>query len=136
MPAPGARRSYGLGVIAGLLPILPFAAAAPEAFAQNIVLFNALRPIDDTSWLYGLPGGVSLAARAAAVLALAALYLHVWRQPPGLEARSAAAVLAILLVFAVGPDMHHNYYLWFIPVLAPLAGRAATGEETRMRGAA
>lgn len=138
VPAPGARRRYGLGVVVGLLPILPFAAASPDSFAANILLFNALRPTDDTSWLYGLPGSVAAAARAAAALALAGLYLHIWRHPPALAARCAAAALAILLVFAVGPDMHHNYYLWFIPFLAPLAAWAATGAtvegELRMRG--
>jgi hypothetical protein len=140
VPAPGGRRRYWLGVAVGLLPILPFAAAAPDAFAANILVFNMQRPIDDTSWLYGLPGTVAIAARVAAVLALAALYLRIWRHPPTLDGRCAAAALAILLVFAVGPDMHHNYYLWFIPFLALLAARAATGAtgegEARMRGAA
>ena len=129
MPAPAARRRYLRGVAAGLLPVLPFLAAAPVAFVQNIVLFNALRPIDDTSWLFGFSGAVALLARGAAVLALAALYVAVWKRPPRLEARIAAALLAILLVFAVGPDMHHNYYLWFIPLLAPLAARAAAGVQ-------
>ena len=139
VPASGARRHYWLGVATGLLPVVPFAAAAPDAFAANILFFNALRPIDDTSWLYGLPAAVAVGARAAAALALIGLYVGVWRQPPTLERRCAAAALAILLVFAVGPDMHHNYYLWFIPFLAPLAAWAATGATTegdeRMRGA-
>jgi hypothetical protein len=140
VPAPGGRRRYWLGIAAGLLPILPFAAAAPDAFAANILLFNLQRPVDDTSWLYDLPGAVAIAARAAAVVALAGLYRRIWRHPPALEGRCAAAALAILLVFAVGPDMHHNYYLWFIPFLALLAARAAAGAtaegEARMRGAA
>ena len=44
------------GVAVGLLPVVPFVLAAPGAFADNILLFNALRPVDDTSWLYGMPG--------------------------------------------------------------------------------
>lgn len=134
VPVPGARRRYGLGVAAGLLPILPFAAASPDAFAANILLFNTLRPIDDTSWLYGLPHAAAVAARVVAVMTLAGLYLRVWRHPPALEERCAAAALAILLVFAVGPDMHHNYYLWFIPFLAPLAAWAAIGGATTAGG--
>jgi hypothetical protein len=141
MPRPGERTRYAAGVAVGLLPIVPFAAAAPGAFAANILLFNALRPIDDTSWLYGLSGWVAIGARAVAAAALAVLYRRIWRRPPGLEARGAACVLAILLVFAVAPEMHHNYYLWFIPFLAPLAARAAIGatEEApleRMKDAA
>ena len=132
--ADGARSPGALSW--GSSPSCPSPRAAPAAFTDNILLFNTLRPIDDTSWLYGLPAWAPLAARAAAAAALAALYLSIWRRPPAPEARLAAAVLAILLVFAVGPDMHHNYYLWFIPLLAPLAARAALGQETRMRGAA
>jgi hypothetical protein len=127
VPARGGRGRYLLGVLAGLAPIVPFAAAAPGALVDNIVLFNTLRPVDDTSWLLGLPVGVAGLARAVAVTGLAALYVQMWRHPPGLDGRVAASALAILLVFAVGPDMHHNYYLWFIPFVAVLAARAATG---------
>ena len=138
MPTAGARRRYLLGVIADS-SILPLAAASPEAFAANILFFNALRPVDDTSWLYGIEAWVAVAARAVASLALIGLYVRIWRRPPTLEGRCAAAALAILFVFAVGPDMHHNYYLWFIPFLAPLAAGAAIGVTTergkRMRNA-
>ena len=68
--------------------------------------------------------------------ALLALYLRAWRAP-ALPGRVALAATAILVVFAVGPDMHHNYYLWFIPLFAVLAARAAGGraKETRERAA-
>ena len=136
VPAAGARGRYFAGVIVGLLPILPLALAAPDAFWNNIVLFNALRPIDDTSWLYGLPAAAVIAARALAVAALIALYLRAWRAPAP-SGRVGLAAAAILVVFAVGPDMHHNYYLWFIPLFAIVAARAACGaaEETRERAA-
>ncbi|HXQ53627.1 MAG TPA: glycosyltransferase 87 family protein [Stellaceae bacterium] len=127
VPPPGARRRYFAGVAVGLLPVVPIVLAAPGAFADNILLFNALRPVDDTSWLYGMPGAVAIAARAVALVGLAVLYVQVWRRSLRLEARAAACAAAILMVFAVGPDMHHNYYLWFIPFLAPLAARAAIG---------
>ncbi|HUZ71867.1 MAG TPA: hypothetical protein VMU87_02670 [Stellaceae bacterium] len=127
LPPPGVRRRYLVGVIAGLAPILPFVVAAPRALADNILFFNTVRPIDDTSWLLGLPATAPVAARAVATVALLALYAWVWWRAPGPDGRIAAAVAAILLVFAVGPDMHHNYYLWFIPFFAVLAARAATG---------
>lgn len=129
LPGPGARRAYAWGVLVGLLPVVPFVLWGPAAFADNILLFNALRPIDDTSWLWGLPAGAALAARLVAVAALAALYLHILRHPPRLETRLILLTAAILLVFAVGPDMHHNYYLWFLPLLAPLAALAAAGAQ-------
>jgi len=123
LPAAEGRRNYVLGVLAGLLPILPFALWAPDSFGANILLFNALRPVDDTSWLLGLPELAVTLARAAGAIALLSLYTRVWRRTPDPDERCVAAVLAILIVFAVGPDMHHNYYLWFIPFLAVLAGR-------------
>ncbi len=134
LPVRGGHRRFIAGVLVGLVPIVPFAAAAPGAFADNILLFNALRPIDDTSWLLGLPVAAVALARGVAAAALAGLYGWVWRHPPTLDGRVAAAALAILLVFAVGPDMHHNYYLWFIPFLALLAARAAVGGTPRAAG--
>ena len=129
VPPRGLRGRFALGVLAGLAPIVPFAAASPAAFADNILLFNAVRPIDDTSWFWGLPSPAVLVARAVATTALLAIYGWVWRHPPARDARCVAAVLAILAVFAAGPDMHHNYYLWFIPFFAVLAAHAAVGES-------
>ncbi|HZT51609.1 MAG TPA: glycosyltransferase 87 family protein [Stellaceae bacterium] len=125
LPARG-RGRFALGLCAGLLPILPFAAATPAAFADNILLFNLLRPIDDTSWLWHVPAAAA-PARGIAVLALAVLYGWVWARQPEPDTRAAAAALAILVVLLAGPDMHHNYYLWFIPLFTLLAARAATG---------
>jgi glycosyl transferase family 87 len=127
LPARGERRRYALGVLAGLLTIVPFAATAPDAFIANVVLFNLVRPIDDTSWLLGLSPMAIAAARTAAVAVLAAIAVRIWRRAPRLDERCLLAALAILAVFAVGPGMHHNYYLWFLPLLAILAARAATG---------
>lgn len=134
LPASGSRVRYGLGVAVGLVPILPFVAAMPVAFFDNAVAFSGMRQIDDTSWLYGLPGIVTPLARGAAIAALCVLYLRIWRRPPPLEARCAAATLAILLVFAVSPAMHHNYYLWFIPFLTLMIACSATGGVAK-RGA-
>jgi hypothetical protein len=127
LPARGERRRYALGVLAGLLPIVPFAATAPDAFVDNVVLFNLVRPIDDTSWLLGLPPLAIAAARGAAVALLAAIAVRIWRRAPRLDERCLLAALAILAGFAAGPGMHHNYYLWFLPLLAILAASAAVG---------
>jgi hypothetical protein len=127
LPAPGGRTRYFGGVLLGLSPILPFAATAPEAFTANIVLFNTVRPIDDTSWLFGMPAFVVILSRAVATAVLVAISLWIWRRSPGLDERCACCVLAGFAVFAVGPEMHHNYYVWFLPFLAILVGRAAIG---------
>jgi hypothetical protein len=129
LPAPGGRVRFAVGVLLGLLPIVPFAAQAPEAFVANVLLFNTTRPIDDTSWLLGLPDIVVMMTRAAILALLLAITARVWRRPPSLDQRCALAALVSMAVLAVGPAMHHNYYLWFIPFLAILAGRAATGVQ-------
>ena len=131
VPWQGPRRRFLLGVAVGVLPVLPFVAASPAAFADNIILFNALRPIDDTSWLWGLPEAAVFAARVIASAALGGLYAALWRWPLDGDERCAAAALAVLIVFAAGPDMHHNYYLWFIPFFAVLTARACVGEARR-----
>jgi Glycosyltransferase family 87 len=127
LPERGKRGRYLLGVMLGLLPILPFVATAPDAFFANVLLFNMVRPVDDTSWLFGLSTTVAATARIVAAGVLLAVTLRVWRRPPGLDERCGLAALATLAVFAVGPGMHHNYYLWFLPFLAILGGRAAIG---------
>ncbi len=135
LPGHGARRRYLAGVLLGLLPIVPFAATAPQAFFANVVLFNMVRPVDDTSWLFGLSATIADAARVAAAGVLLVVTARVWRGAPRLDERCALAAVVILAVFAVGPGMHHNYYLWFLPFLAILAGRAAIGTPTVARDA-
>lgn len=131
LPGPRYRKRYLTGVLIGLLPILPFFATAPDAFVANLLLFNMVRPVDDTSWLFGLSTIVAAAARIVVAVVLAAVTLAVWRRPPPLDQRCALMALAILAVFAVGPGLHHNYYLWFLPLLAVLGGLAAIGAAPR-----
>jgi uncharacterized membrane protein len=136
LPARGRRGRYLVGVLCGLLPVLPFAATAPEAFAANIILFNMIRPVDDTSWLFALSPAAMSAARLAVVGLLALIAFKIWRRAPRLDERCMLAALAILAAFAVGPGMHHNYYLWFLPFLAILAGRASIGAPAVVASAA
>ena len=133
LPGRGQRSRYALGVLSGLLPIIPFALTAPDSFVDNVVLFNLVRPIDDTSWLLGLSPLAIAGARAAAIALLTAIAVLIWRRAPRLDERCVLAALAILAVFAVGPGMHHNYYLWFLPLLAILGASAATGGNAAVR---
>jgi hypothetical protein len=133
LPAQGKRSRYFYGVMLGLTPILPFAMAAPDAFVDNVVLFNIVRPADDTSWLFGGSAVVANIARALALGVVVGIIARVWHRPPDPVERCALAALAILAAFAVGPAMHHNYFLWFIPFLAILAGQAAIGIPVNAR---
>lgn len=125
-PGNGARLRYALGIAVGLLPILPYALAAPGAFYDNIVLFNAIRPPDSTSWLAFAPEGAAVAARSIVVAFALAVAVHVWRRTPDLTARSALAAALTLAVILAAPTAHHNYQLWWLPFYALALGAALT----------
>jgi hypothetical protein len=125
-PGKGARLRYGLGVAVGLLPILPYALAAPGAFYDNIILFNAIRPPDSTSWLAFAPEGAAVAARSIVVALALAVTVHVWRHAPDLAARCALAAALTLAVILAAPTAHHNYQLWWLPFYALALGATLT----------
>ncbi|MGH6967500.1 MAG: hypothetical protein ACREEN_00145 [Stellaceae bacterium] len=125
-PGSAARSRYGLGVAVGLLPILPYALAAPGAFYDNIVLFNAIRPPDSTSWLAFAPEGAAVVARSVFAAFALAVAVHIWRRAPGLAARSALAAALTLAAILAAPTAHHNYQLWWLPFYALALGAALT----------
>lgn len=121
-PGTGARARYGLGIICGMLPILPYALAAPGAFYDNVILFNAVRQPDSTSWLAFAPDGAALVARSIFVALAFAVAVHVWRRAPDLIARCALAAALTLAVILAAPTAHHNYQLWWLPFYALALG--------------
>lgn len=125
-PGAGARVRYSLGVVCGMLPILPYALAAPGAFYDNIILFNAIRPPDSTSWLAFAPEGAALVARSIFVALAFAVAIHVWRRAPDLTARCALAAALTLAVILAAPTAHHNYQLWWLPFYALALGAMLT----------
>ena len=108
------RRRYGLGVALGLLPILPYALLSPAALYDNIVLFNAIRAPDSTSWLSAVPSA-ALAARAAFVALFLGVTAYIAWRAPGLAARCGLGAALALGVILAGPAAHHNYQLWWLP---------------------
>ncbi|MDE1931109.1 MAG: hypothetical protein KGI43_06060 [Alphaproteobacteria bacterium] len=121
-PGAGARVRYGLGILCGMLPILPYAIAAPGAFTDNIILFNAIRRPDTTSWLAFAPDGAALVARSTFVALAFAITVHVWRRAPNLSVRCALAAALTLAVILAAPTAHHNYQLWWLPFYALALG--------------
>jgi Glycosyltransferase family 87 len=108
------RRRYGLGVALGLLPILPYALLSPAALYDNIVLFNAIRAPDSTSWLSTVPSA-ALAARAAFIALFLGVTAYIAWRAPGLAARCGLGAALALGVILAGPAAHHNYQLWWLP---------------------
>jgi uncharacterized membrane protein len=129
--APRARLGYGIGVAAGVLPILPFLMAEPRALLDNIVIFNLLRPADSTSWLFFAPPALATLAHLALGALLIASIVGVWRGAPRLAARCGLGATLILATLLAGPIAHHNYQLWWLPLMAALLGAAipAVGVE-------
>ncbi|HEV2265218.1 MAG TPA: hypothetical protein VGR79_11885 [Stellaceae bacterium] len=125
-PGTGARVRYGLGIVCGMLPILPYALGAPSAFYDNIILFNAIRPPDSTSWLAFAPEGAALVARSIFVALALAVTVHVWRRAPELTARFALAAALTLAIILAAPTAHHNYQLWWLPFYALALGATLT----------
>ena len=123
LPRGGAARfRYMLGVVIGLLPILPYALATPRAFYDNIVLFNAIRQPDATSWLAFAPAGATVAVRSIVAALAFAIVVHVWRRSPGIAARCALAAALTLATVLAAPTAHHNYQLWWLPFYALALG--------------
>jgi len=119
-PAWPSRRRYALGLAAGLIAILPYAAWAPRAFFDNVVAFNLLRVSDESSWLVAMPAGVVWAAHGALLALLLAATLVVWRRPPTFIQRCAWCVLLMLAALLLGPSPHQNYHLWWLPLYSVL----------------
>jgi hypothetical protein len=121
-PGSGARLHYGMGVAVGLLPVLPYALANPRAFYDNIILFNAIRPPDSTSWLAFAPVGGAVAARSIFVALALAIAVYVWRRSPNPAVRCALAAALTLTAILAAPTAHHNYHLWWLPFYALALG--------------
>jgi hypothetical protein len=126
---PASRRDlFVVGVLVGLLPILPFVIAGPQDFWGNIALFNFSRLPDSTGWLQTMPGGIATAAHLAFAATLLAAAIHVLRRKPPVIARAVLAAMLGIAAIVAGPGAHHNYQLWWLPFYALALGLALAQE--------
>jgi hypothetical protein len=131
-----ARLAYTLGIAVGLVPILPFVIADPRALFDNIVVFNLLRPADSTSWLFFAPAWFATLAHLALAGLLIASLVRIWRRPPALALRCGLGAALILATILAGPVAHHNYQLWWLPLMAALIGAVIGRRRTDFAGTA
>ncbi|HXP75577.1 MAG TPA: glycosyltransferase 87 family protein [Stellaceae bacterium] len=122
LPPAGRRCPYLIGVMVGLVPALVFVAMSPVDLYDNIVLFNTVRMPDSTSWLADAPAVAPSLARAVFVASLAAACLFVWRKAPSLPSRCGLLAGLTILAILSGPAAHHNYHLWWLPLVSVLVG--------------
>lgn len=119
-----ARWRYAAGVAVGLLPILPFALGSPRALYANVILFNAVRPPDSTSWLAFAPADAAVVAHGLLAVLGIAVTVHVLRKTPPPVARAGLGALLTLAAILSGPSAHHNYQLWWLPFYCLVLARA------------
>ncbi|HJR44518.1 MAG TPA: hypothetical protein VJ927_02840 [Actinomycetota bacterium] len=113
----------GLTALACYLPAL---IRSPKELIAGLITFNARRPPDETSLLDGAP---DLVVMAAVALSLAAAVGLAWwwdrrraRWEPGSTALVASAAVAV--AFLGSRQVHRNYMVWLLPLMAvALAGR-------------
>jgi hypothetical protein len=115
-------RYYILGGIVGILPAVAAYFWEPEDFTRNVFLFILSRPIDETSWMFGLAPIVPTLAKAAYFLFLLAVLIHLATATPGMVRRCGLIVLCIIGALLTGPDAHNNYIIWWAPFFCILLG--------------
>jgi hypothetical protein len=124
---------YAVGVVFGLLPVLPFLWTAPRGFVANIITFNLRRPPDSTSWLFYVSPGIAAAVRWLLIALAAAAAVYVWRRSPPLIMRCALGAGLTLAAILGGPGAHNNYQLWWLPFYCVVLSTALAGPGERAR---
>jgi hypothetical protein len=87
---------------------------------RSVVGFIASRPPDSTSWLHDAPPFVVAAARCGFLGLLAAVSILIWLRRPEFLTRAVLYVLCIIGALLIGPSMHNNYLLWWMPAFCLL----------------
>jgi hypothetical protein len=128
------RGAFCLGFVTGLSPALLALLSAPQAFIENIIRFNMVRPVWSTSWLYNQPLWVSEVSKVVFGLTWVGLAVFALRYATSRTARYSMAVLLLVAVLLAGPIMEQNYNLWWIPFLciALAVSTVSESEELRM----
>ncbi len=110
-----ARWRFALGLIAGAAPIGLAWLSAPQAFDDNIIRFNFIRPVDSSSWMQAASPPMQVIGRAAFASAWLVVSALTLRRGGDLARRSALMTLMLLATILAGPVAHQNYLLWWMP---------------------
>jgi hypothetical protein len=108
--------------IVGILPAVAFYFWGPEDFTRNVFLFILSRPLDETSWMFGMAPLVPMVAKLVYFLFLLAVLIHLVTATPGMVRRCGLIVLCIVGALLTGPDAHNNYMIWWVPFFCILLG--------------
>jgi len=122
------RGRYAAGIALGLVPTLVFFLLSPYNLIYNIVLFNANRPVDSTSWLHWATPEIHLLTTVVSALFILGVAVYVWYNRLTIADRCGLGVVCLLSVMLSSPIVHRNYQLWWLPFFAVLLGAAAFRE--------
>jgi alpha-1,2-mannosyltransferase len=150
LPRPRQAARFAGGVLAGfLVPVLPFALAAPHGLYDGVIVAQLARsgariPLEFriqqmTGLVAGHPPGVLLAVAAVVAVALVAgLFAGAWlvtrRPPPALDWFAVVSAALVVAAFLLPDDFYYHYPGFLAPFLAMslalpastlLAGRGA-----------
>jgi hypothetical protein len=110
---PRAPRRYAAGVLAGLIPCLPFFLWGPGDMTKNIIIFLAARHWEMTAPLYSTPPLVRAAAQGVVAAFWLAIAIRSARIPMNRIHRCAWAAALTLAFQLAAPNMHQNYFIWW-----------------------
>jgi hypothetical protein len=125
---------YLIGGVVGILPAVAFYLWGPVDFTRNVFLFILSRPMDETSWMFGLPAIVPMLAKLAYFLFLLAVLAYLVVVSPGMVRRCGLIVLAVIGALLTGPDAHNNYMIWWVPFFCILLGSLVSSIITPQYG--
>jgi Glycosyltransferase family 87 len=116
---------YFTGGFVGILPAVAFYLWGPADFTRNVFQFILSRPMDETSWMFGAPPIIPMAAKLGYFLFLLGVLAYLVAASPGMVRRCGLIVLAVIGALLTGPDAHNNYMIWWAPFFCILLGSLA-----------
>jgi hypothetical protein len=111
------RSRYILGGILGLVPIFIAALISPLAIYNNIILFNLMRPIPESSWVLLFSDSGLIVIKLILISSLTLIYVSGLLKNFDLGTRFVHSTLVIILSILLSADTPQNYNLWWIPLL-------------------
>jgi hypothetical protein len=115
-------RRFWLGLACGSLPTAIYFLWSPADFASNVFLFNLLRPVDSTSWLYQHPERWRQIATVALIAVVIGGGVVRWVGRPGPRGQVLLALAVTVGLTLLGPANHGNYQLWWLPWFSIVLG--------------
>jgi hypothetical protein len=97
---------------------LPFIIWNPQGLANNLILFNFIRPTDTTTIMHYISPTVTVLVRAVSLVSIVALFYFLIYKRHNSSRQWLFVILSALIVLASAKAMHNNYFVWIQVILA------------------